>query len=865
LTNPSARSPDPLEDTLAEALKVLETAGRAALEQFLAERPAAAPRLRKALAELRVLDALAQVAPEPPQWFGEFRLRGELGAGGMGIVYLAEQQSLHREVALKVVRPELLFFDGARERFRREIETVASLEHPAIVPILATGQVDGVPYYVMPRLRGRSADAVLLALAGRAPGKLQGVDLLEVLGGRDAVASSSLGVEVFAGGYWRCVVRLARQAALGIAHAHARGVLHRDLKPSNLMLLPDGRAVVLDFGLAQARGNAQMTQAGQQPGSPAYMAPEQVRGEPADERTDVYGLAATLHSLLGLRSPFATENAEVLRSQILAGQRRDLRHHQGLPPELLLVLDAALDVDRARRYAGPQAFADDLLAVLDGLPIRARRLPWPVRAQRFAQRHRAFSVALASCLLFALALPLALWWQAQRANQQLQLEVERADRSFAVSLDAVERLLATVARGRLRHVPAAQEVAAQQLRDACALFERLAGAGSMAERVQRLHYDTLLHLASIESARGDLAAAAAAARAAAVLYAQVPAAPVARLRRAIAENRLVGHLIDAGEDGEVGDLATQVQATLALFAAGDFAVELAQKHLPDAIYHLAVLAERRKDVAAYDRHLRAAVAAAAVAGDGLAHAGLQLQLARWERMRKKLAECRALVDAALRIASDPGLPASGWPIPRAIRAEGLFQLGMLEEAEERFDAAETAHRASLAMYQELLRDYPEDALFRNQRGNCAYQVANLRARAGDYGDARSLAEAAVRDQVEVLQRVPGHANAMQALGEHRRTLCHALRMLDDLPALESAARELGAMEGPPVWPLAAARSLLRCAEGQPARAVELRAEALQLLAKSRAGGMRLRGEDALYAPLRGEPKFQALLEPAVGR
>lgn len=858
-------SPDPLEDTLAEALELLETAGRAALERFLAERPAAAPRLRQALAELRVLDALAEAAPAPPQWFGEFRLRGELGAGGMGIVYLAEQQSLHREVALKVVRPELLFFDGARERFRREIETVASLEHPAIVPILATGQVDGVPYYVMPRLRGRSADAVLLALAGRSPDRLRGLDLQEVLGGRDAATSSALGANVFAGSYWRAAVQLARQAALGIAHAHARGVLHRDLKPSNLMLLPDGRAVVLDFGLAQARGNAQMTQAGHQPGSPAYMAPEQLRGEPADERTDVYGLAATLHSLLGLRAPFATENAELLRSQIVAGQRRDLRHHRGLPAELLLVLDTALDVDRTRRYAGPQAFADDLQAVLDGLPIHARRLPWRVRAQRFAQRNRALSIAVACCLLFALVLPLALWWQAQRANQQLQLQVERADRGFAVSLDAVERLLASVARGRLRHVPAAQEVAAAQLRDACALFERLAGDASVADRVRRLHYDAWLHLASVEAARGDLEAATTAARSAAAIYVGYPEDPLAQIRRAVAENRLVGHLLDAGNDGAARELAPSIQAALATFAAGDFAAELARKHLPDAEYHLAVLAERSKDGPGYDRHLRAAVAAAKVVGDELGLAGLQLQLARWERMCKKLPECRELIAAAERFLTDTTLPERGWPIPRVVRAEASFQLGMLEETAENFGAAESAYRAALARFSDVLRDYPEEPTVRSQRGACQHQLANLRVRVKDFVDARALAEAAVADQSAVLQRVPGNQNARLALGEHRRTLCHALRMLDDLPALEVAARELGAMEGPAVWPLAAARSLLRCAEVQSERAVALRAEALQLLARSRAAGMRLRGEDALYAPLRGDPAFEALLEPAGGR
>ena len=127
-------------------------------------------------------------------------------------------------------------------------------------------------------------------------------------------------------------------------------------------LTADGRAVVLDFGLAQAQGDARLTRSGSAAGSPAYMAPEQVRGEGADERTDVYGLGALLHCLLGLQPPFDLDQPERLRHAILAGERRSLRT-SGAPPELILVVDSALDVERTRRHPSAAAFADDVWGV----------------------------------------------------------------------------------------------------------------------------------------------------------------------------------------------------------------------------------------------------------------------------------------------------------------------------------------------------------------------------------------------------------------------------------------------------------------------------------------------------------------------
>ncbi|MGK0153246.1 MAG: serine/threonine protein kinase [Neolewinella sp.] len=419
--NPSdASEPDALEILLAEALAILEVSGTPGVERLLQDNPKDATALRAALRDLDAIDLLQQPPGALPQQVGDFVIKGELGSGGMGVVYIAEQQSLKREVALKMVRPELLLFEGARERFRREIEAVARLDHPAIIPILATGTEHEVPFYAMPRLRGCDGERIVKKLGNRNLHELRGIDLREVIGTGEDPSSTDI---VFAGGYWQAILRLIHQAALGIQHAHVRGVLHRDIKPSNIFLTQTGQAVVVDFGLARASEDPHLTRSGAAAGSPAYMAPEQVRGEPADERTDIYALAATMHCLLSLQPPFALDSREGLNTRILNGDRHPMRAQ--VPAEVQIVLDCAMDVDRARRYPTCQEFANDILAVLEGHSISARKLPTGVRVRRFVQRHRTVSVAFGMSVAFVFLVPALLLWQQSEASAAMREQVKK--------------------------------------------------------------------------------------------------------------------------------------------------------------------------------------------------------------------------------------------------------------------------------------------------------------------------------------------------------------------------------------------------------------------------------------------------------
>jgi serine/threonine-protein kinase len=229
-----------------------------------------------------------------------------LGRGGMATVYLARDLKHHRSVAVKVLHPELAAGLGA-ERFLREIRIEAGLQHPHILPLHDSGEVDGFLYYVMPYVSGESLRQRLIR-----EGRLSVEDALQIAGN--------------VGG--------------ALAYAHALGVVHRDIKPENI-LLSDGHALVADFGIAkavEAAGDSKLTETGWGMGTPAYMSPEQIGGEPVDGRSDVYGLGCVLYEMLAGSPPFAGANARAMFAR-----------HQLDPPPSLRVLrpDVPAQVEEA--------------------------------------------------------------------------------------------------------------------------------------------------------------------------------------------------------------------------------------------------------------------------------------------------------------------------------------------------------------------------------------------------------------------------------------------------------------------------------------------------------------------------------------
>lgn len=332
----------------------------------------------------------------PFERLGEFRLVRRLGTGGMGVVYLAIQESLGRAVALKVIRPELAASPTAAVRLRQEALAVARLRHPNLAAVHAQGEDRGARWIALELIPGRNLDEILAAARD----------------GGEAVPPSAL-------------VRWAAEIASALACAHDAGLVHRDVKPSNIRVTPEGRAVLLDFGLARDLAASGPTLTGSFAGSPWYAAPEQIsagRGE-IGPRTDVYALGVTLYEGLTGAVPFDDGTLDRLHHRILTEDPAPpRRRNPAVARDLEVVVLKAMEKDPAHRYASVRDLGDDLRAVLELRPVRAKPSGPLARGAKWARRNRAPALAIAAAALALLAVPAALAVRAARARAEARAE-----------------------------------------------------------------------------------------------------------------------------------------------------------------------------------------------------------------------------------------------------------------------------------------------------------------------------------------------------------------------------------------------------------------------------------------------------------
>ena len=360
----------------------------------------------------------------------DFTLHEVLGSGGMGVVHRATQESLGREVAIKLIRPEFVFFEGARARFHREVISISRLQHRNIVPVLASGEASGTPWFAMELLRGASLRDLLDEVSTCDPQDTTAADYGRALLKR-ARMSTEVDIDAFTGSRVQSVVRIVRDVAHALEHAHGRGVVHRDVKPSNISVEPDGTIRLFDFGLARSSEvDARITQDPGTLGSLHYMPPEALRGEVVTpERGDVWALGVVFYELLAHRRPFESKQREALRHAILTAKpARPRAFDRTIPVDVEIVCATALEPSEARRYASAGDFARDLDHLLAHRPIEARPPGRALRLRRWVQRHPTVSVALLLGFFLVVVAPILTISQVLRERNTAIAERDRADR-----------------------------------------------------------------------------------------------------------------------------------------------------------------------------------------------------------------------------------------------------------------------------------------------------------------------------------------------------------------------------------------------------------------------------------------------------
>lgn len=395
-------------------------------------------------AELRelmpTLEAMVTLGPLPPSWptgefsdqseslgtLGDFRLLRELGRGGMGIVYEAEQVSLGRRVALKVLPMAGMMDPRQLQRFKNEARTAATLSHPHIVSVFAVGCERGLHYFAMQYVEGRSLAEIVAELQRQVAAATKPEAARPTPGDDRATVAplSTLGAVHGELGqtYFRRVAALAIQAARALDHAHQRGVVHRDVKPSNLLLDEQGKLWVADFGLATTAREADLTMTGDLVGTLRYMSPEQIRGERGvvDHRTDIYSLGVTLYELLTLRPAFTTRERTELLDQVVNLEPPRLRKlRASVPTDLETIVHVALHKNAASRYQTGEALAQDLERFLANKPIHARPATPLETVIQWARRRPAWATLVMVCVLACLAFIALQAWHGRSLRRAL--------------------------------------------------------------------------------------------------------------------------------------------------------------------------------------------------------------------------------------------------------------------------------------------------------------------------------------------------------------------------------------------------------------------------------------------------------------
>jgi serine/threonine protein kinase/Flp pilus assembly protein TadD len=752
--------PVPPEDSaviraVQEYLTALEAGRNPDRQEFLDRHPRIAVTLGECLDALEFMHTAApQVLPagdalQPPPGglsagtpLGDFRIIREIGRGGMGIVYEAEQVSLGRRVAVKVLPFAATLDPKQLQRFKNEAQAAAHLHHTNIVPVHYVGCERGVHFYAMQHIEGHSLAALIRelrllagvpategssaggapALAGEmasghwAPSQRSRTDepstgpslpgsagLPSPAAETTSRAAAALSTERPAKRrtYFRTVAGLGVQAAEALEFAHELGVVHRDIKPANLLVDARGHLWVTDFGLAHCQGNPGLTMTGDLVGTLRYMSPEQAlarRGQ-VDHHTDIYSLGVTLYELLTLEPAVAGQDRQELLRQIALEEPRPPRRLNGaIPVELETIVLKAMAKNPAERYATAQELADDLNRFLEDKPIRARRPTLLERATKWSRRHRPVVVAAVVLLVVAvigLAMGTGLIWREQARAEARSRQARRA----------VDEMYTEVAEQWLDEEPHLEEVQRRFLLSALRFYEEFA-----AERGTD---------------------------------------PAVRLAQATAYRRVGDIQQKLGEHAQA-EVAYGRALTLSGQLADDFPAESGYRELLAGCQHrLGLHFARAKQLLEAERACREAVA-----------------------RREQL------------VVESPHSPEYRYDL-----AASLSNLARVLHSRGRPQEAEPAYRQALELLNKLVGHRPEESKYQDQLGATLNDLAELLGGGGDSAQDRQLLEQAIHHQRAALQARPRQAIYRIHLGNQLTRLGRTLMRLEEYAEAEKAYRQ----------------------------------------------------------------------------
>lgn len=848
---------DIYDDLLAACDEALAAGATPPLPDDLEDSAHLKPRLTRGLACLQLLNALRPARDSAraegstwmtrddvartgriPEALGRFQLRRELGRGGFGVVYLAYDPKMRRDVALKVPHAQSLATPILRQRFQREAHAAAALDHPNLVPVFECGEVGPIGYIASAYCPGPTLAAWLRDRNEPVPARL--------------------------------AAALCAALADAVAHAHARGVLHRDLKPSNILLFPSTSNQfstgglefvprVTDFGLARnfdasdadAPRDAEadhVTLSGVIVGTPTYMSPEQAAGRSSavGPATDVYGLGVVLYELLAGRPPFVAESALDMLQQV----RRDepvspRRLRARLPRDLETISLKCLQKEPRRRYASAALLADDLRRFLDGKPILARPVGRLQRGWRWVCREPKVAGLLALFLAALFGGFVGVLWQWQRAEghatvaraerDAANLERAHAEGNFRKARVVVDRL-AQLAED-LRHQPRLSKTRRLVLAEVSDFYQGFVAEKSTDPIVRFEAVKICNRLAELYNWLGQRDKEGEAVRRAAVLadgmIRQYPSNPDYRYERVICHVRTAHYLRAMNRFNEaLAEYQSAIDSGEALIAEHpgnpnhDSILANAFVNWCSLRYDRTHAEEARRGCLRgieIQRRLVDAYPKAAFYRIELAIGLDALSQFQWWDGRRAEAETTCRQALAMRLALVASQPDVSWN--RELLARSQLRVASMLDQTGRPDAGEATYREAISTLTSLVTDFPDVPQYRVSLIGAWADLGALLRKSTRAPDEETALRMSAEISKQLVKDFPADETYQQLLGRRKYTLGVALRRFGKFAGATAALEDaLSAAPNEPGYQNALAWYLATGPDAKPTdfpRSVEL--------------------------------------------